>query len=441
MKAKLAVLYFPEEKTPRFEKQSAILRDILGDVAEFLPPTALGAPIPECDAVVFPEILGEAYRRAEDFRNIGKPIFVITSQFGTFSMWDWEIMDFLRARGITTIAPNSLELSRIYCRTVAALATMKKSKFLVFQDDPSKGELPEIFRCFYWWEKQCTDRLHEKFGVRIDYRSLKDLGQKSLTYSDADAKALWKKWDYPASPGLTEQMALNAAKLYMAVRDELDSDSIIGVGMNCLSEAASYFSTPCVAWDRLFEERDIIWSCEGDTMTLSSKYIFYKSLERPMMMTNIYPFLMGDAATRHEKIPGFPEILDNPENHILLAHCGYFGLVPRCLSEKWIVREPVLDWLVNKNSHAFDARMRVGPATMAKLDADVKRLMVVKSRLKGYVQYDNSSDCRNGGIVEIADGKRFLDSVYSHHVILIEGDVAHELEGIGKIMDVSTERF
>lgn len=441
MKARLATIYFPEEKTPRFEKQSGILRDILSDVAEFLPPSPLGDPLPECDGVVFPEILGEAYRRAEDFRRIGKPILVVTSQFGTFSMWDWEIMDYLRAKGIMTIAPYSIELARIYCRAIAALATMRKSKFLVFQDDPSAGALPEIFRCFYWWEDQCADRLKEKFGITLEKRSLKALGRKSLTYSDADARAQWRKWEYPVAPDFTEQMALNATKLYFAIRDELDSDSIVGVGMNCLSEAASYFSTPCVAWDRLFEERGIIWSCEGDTMTLASKYVAYQSLRRPMMMTNIYPFLMGDAATKHEKIPSFPEILDHPENHILLAHCGYFGLVPRCLSERWTLRRPVLDWLVNKDSHAFDASLRVGPATMTKLDAGLNRMMVIKSRLKGYVQYDDTSDCRNGGIVEVADGKRLLNNVYSHHVIVIEGDVSNELEGIGRIMGIATENF
>ncbi len=251
--------------------------------------------------------------------------------------------------------------------------------------------------------------------------------------------AQFKKWDYPVSPGFTDQMRINAAKLYMAIRDEIDSDDIVGVGMNCLSEVSSYFSTPCIAWDRLFEEKGIIWCCEGDTMTLSSKYVIYQSLLKPVMMTNIYPFLMGDAATKHEKIPAFPEIVDNPENHILLAHCGYFGLIPRCLSSSWTLREPVLDWLVDKNSHAFDARMKVGPVTMAKLDAGLNRMMIVKSRLKGYVQYDETSDCRNGGIVEIADGRRFLNSVYSHHVIVVEGDVAGELEGIGKIMQVTTE--
>ena len=36
------------------------------------------------------------------------------------------------------------------------------------------------------------------------------------------------------------------------------------------------------------------------------------------MMTNLYPFLMGQAALAHERIPHFPAV-DEPENHILAA--------------------------------------------------------------------------------------------------------------------------
>ena len=67
-------------------------------------------------------------------------------------------------------------------------------------------------------------------------------------------------------------------------------------------------------------------------------------------MTNIYPFLMGDAALKHEKIPSFPEIVDEPENHILLGHCGYFGLLPRKFSTSWTLRAKQLA-IVDEKSH------------------------------------------------------------------------------------------
>ena len=34
-------------------------------------------------------------------------LLLLTSEFGTVSMWDWEIRDYLRRRGVDTVAPTS----------------------------------------------------------------------------------------------------------------------------------------------------------------------------------------------------------------------------------------------------------------------------------------------------------------------------------------------
>jgi hypothetical protein len=68
-------------------------------------------------------------------------------------------------------------------------------------------------------------------------------------------------------------------------------------------------------------------------------------------------------------------------------------------------------------------------------------MLVVKGRLKGYVQYDRSSDWRNGGVIVIGDGKRFLDRVYSHHLVLVEGECSGEVDAIGRILGLEAEHF
>lgn len=440
MKIQLTPIFFQNGKTDRFAVQTGRLKTLLAEEAELLPPVALGEPVPECDGVIFPEILGEAYRRVEDFRRLGKPILIVTSEFGTFSMWDWEIMNFLKGHGVATLAPYNLDLLRLMCRTLAVRKAMREAKFVVFQDNPGEGFQPEIFKSFYWWEEGCVRDITERFGITVERRSLRELGRKAEAISDGDALAEWRKWEYPTSEGFDGERAVEAARLYLALREEVDSDSIVGMGTNCLNESRSCRSTPCLAWDRLLEERGILWACEGDVASMASMFLLRGSLGCGLMMTNIYPFLMGLAATKHEKIPGFPEIVDDPENHILMGHCGYFGLVPRRFSREWVLREKVLA-IVDERSHVFDARLRPGPVTLSKLDASMRRLMGVRGRLRGYVQYDRSSDCRNGGIVRVEDGKRFLRNVYSHHVVLMEGDWSSELEIVGSILDLEVDAF
>jgi L-fucose isomerase-like protein len=155
------------------------------------------------------------------------------------------------------------------------------------------------------------------------------------------------------------------------------------------------------------------------------------------MMTNIYPVLMGMAALKHEGIPAFPEILDKPENHILLAHCGYFGLAPQSFCSSWCVKNPVLG-IVDEQAHALDARYPTGPITMVKLDATMERLMVIEGDLKGYVQYPGS-DCRNGAIVQVPDGHKLMRNIYSHHQILIPGHHKHMIETFAPVFGLTVD--
>ncbi len=116
MKARLVPLYLDPGRDADFDKQLAALHSLLESEAEFLQPVALGAPVPAAEAVVFPQVLGEAYRQVPAFKSIDLPILLVTSEFGTLSMWDWEIAEYLRSQGVETIGPYNLEQTRNVCR-------------------------------------------------------------------------------------------------------------------------------------------------------------------------------------------------------------------------------------------------------------------------------------------------------------------------------------
>lgn len=65
MKAQLVPMYFKSERNKEFDDQVNRLREMLAEEAEILEPVALGSPIPEADAVIFPQLVGEAYREIE----------------------------------------------------------------------------------------------------------------------------------------------------------------------------------------------------------------------------------------------------------------------------------------------------------------------------------------------------------------------------------------
>ncbi len=403
MKPRLIPIFFEPGRDEGFDTQLANLRALLAEDAEFLDPVPLGAPLPDCEAAVFPQFLGEAYRRADDFRALKLPLLILTSEFGTLSMWDWEIISYLKTEGAgdRIVAPYAIEYTRTVLRALAVQLQLRASKFIVYQDDPGDGMQAPIFKRFYWWETECVQRMLGKFGIAIDKRSFKKLGAEAKEIPDAAARTEWKEWEWPSA--LPEHALNSAVKLYLAVKRDIGDDPTVqGVGINCLNE--SYFSdcTPCLAWSMLYQERGLIWGCEADIVSMLTKLILHRSTNAPTIMTNLYPFLMGQAALKHERISDFPKVEGDPRNYILVAHCGYLGVVPPSFAKpnEWKLRPKVLA-IVDENAHVIDARLPEGPITLVKLHPDMKTMTVVEgelSRIRPIPRLGLSEWWRNPGI-------------------------------------------
>ena len=438
MKAKLVPVYFKSAEDPDFVKQLGELNLLLADEAEFLAPVELGKKLPDTDGVIFPQMLGDAYRRVEDIEALPQPLMVVTSEFGTVSMWDWEINSFLVTKGVKLIAPNTLEKTKQACRALALKRQLKTSKLLVYQDNPASegGNQDDIFKRFYWWEPECISALEKKYGLKIVKKSFKNLAEDARAISDEAAQSVWneKKGHTPIGK-ITNRQLLSAIKIYMKVKEDLDADpSIISVGINCLNESRFCETTPCLAWNLLYEERKMVWGCEADLVSMVTKVLIAKTIQVPYMMTNLYPFLMGQAALKHEHIPNFPKVDGDPQDYVLAAHCGYLGVVPQSFSTKWTLSDKVLA-IVDDNATAIDARLPVGPVTLVKLMPPFDRWSVVEGNLPKYAQYPGSH-CLNGAVIQVENGPKMVDDVVSHHYIVTTGHNLNALEMVSKVFDL-----
>ena len=445
MKASVAVLYFKDinaREQEAFQAQCRVLQEFYGDVAVFLPPVAVGDPLPkEADAVVFPQLVGQAFSEKAALCQIDLPVLVLTSQFGTVEMWDWEIVTYLRDAGLTVFSPYTIDLAKAIFRAIACKKELRSGvRFLMFQDDPGEGMQAGIFKRFFWWESQCTEIMEKTFGLSILYRSYKELCHKARQIEDEAARKVSADWDIPMED-VPEEDYLKAVKIYMAVKDVLaEVGPVEGVGANCLNESFHSDTTPCLAWNMLYERDGLLWVCEGDTLTLVSKYIFYSILQEPIMMTNIYPFLVGMAALKHEKIDRFPDV-PNPDNHALGVHCGYFGFAPQSFCESWVLRPKVLE-IVNEKALMVDCRMPAGPVTLAKLHSDMKKVTLIACEIAEYVQYPGS-DCRNGALLHYLNdnGHEIMDALSSHHALLIQGDQIPVLSQAARVFGFDVQTF
>ena len=139
--------------------------------------------------MVFPQLIGDAFSQLTELKRIPLPVLVLTSDFGTVNMWDWEIVTFMKSLGMRAFTPYDIEQTRKICRALALKREMKKVKFLVFQDRPGVGgKQAEIFKRFWWWEDRSAELIQEKFGVRIVRKSFKSLCDAAKKIGDAEAR-------------------------------------------------------------------------------------------------------------------------------------------------------------------------------------------------------------------------------------------------------------
>lgn len=438
MKAKLVPIYFKSADSPDFVTQLSKLRELLADEAEFLAPIRMGDSVPGTDGVIFPEMLGEAFRLLDKIQKLPQPLLVATSEFGTVSMWDWEINSYLAAKGVKVIGPTSLEKTKQVCRAFALKRQLKHSKLLAYWDKPASGggNQDEIFKRFYWWEPECIQAIEAKYGVKVIVKSFKQLAQDASAISDQAALKVWEQRKAKTPIGkISQQAILSAVKTYMAVKRDLDQDpEIIAAGINCLNESMFSDTTPCLAWNYLYDDQRMVWGCEGDLVTMMTEVLIDKTIGVPFMMTNLYPFQMGNAALKHEHIPNFPDVEGAPENHILCAHCGYLGVVPQSFSTEWTLKEKVLA-IVHDNATAIDARLPEGDITLVKLMPPFDRWSIVEGALPKYAGFENSH-CLNGAVIRVPNGKKLVDDLVSHHYILTTGHNLNELQMVSKVFDL-----
>ena len=217
----------------------------------------------------------------------------------------------------------------------------------------------------------------------------------------------------------------------------LDADpAVLAVGINCLNESALLRHDSLPGMGPALRGGKAHLGLRSRYDVDADQVILHRSLGVPMMMTNLYPFILGQAALKHERIPSFPDVKD-PENCILVAHCGYLGVVPRLFCTEWRLRPKVLA-IVNDNATAIDARLPEGPVTLAKLHPKLDLMSVAEGCLESYAQYANS-DCKNGGVIWVKDGPAFVRSLASHHYLITTGHNQSDIRMLGGIFDFAVE--
>ena len=115
------------------------------------------------------------------------------------------------------------------------------------------------------------------------------------------------------------------------------------------------------------------------------------------------------------------------------------GVIPRSFSTEWTLRKKVLA-IVDDNATAIDGLLPTGEVTLAKLHPTFREMTVVEGGLTGYVQYPGS-DCLNGGVIKVRDGRRLVNSLCSHHSLLMTGHNLADLRPVAQVFKLKIDEI
>ena len=74
--------------------------------------------------------------------------------------------------------------------------------------------------------------------------------------------------------------------------------NVLAAGINCLNESHFSDTTPCLAWNMLYEEQGLMWGCEADTLSMLTETLLHRVAGRPA--DDDQPVPLPDGPGRHQ---------------------------------------------------------------------------------------------------------------------------------------------
>jgi len=355
--------------------------------------------------------------------------------------WRWSARDMLRTLGVDVHLVNNNGEGLALVRALAMKRFLRDTKMVVF------GE-----QNFPWNAYAAGDRVAANLGTQVVVRPLSDIRELYQGISSADVRQFWEARRgsrYVAKSVRSEELQ-HAVRTSLAIKEILERDRALGFGVNCFGDLIidGGRDVPCLA-QCLLREEGYIAACDGDYIAMMTMVLATFFLDRPCMMSNMYPVSYVGALGDHFGDPlspgaGYPR--DSWHNYARLAHCGFVGVVsPEMTPHN---RVNLHDWggtyEIKRDGRGcgIDGDLAAGEEiTVVELCFDAQRLLVARGRVCETTRHERMPHCESSALLEFSDLGRFIDHISREHIVLLYGDHIREFELLAQILGLDCYVF
>ena len=355
--------------------------------------------------------------------------------------WRWAARDMLSTLGVDVHLVRNNREGISLLKALALRRFLSTSRMAVF----GKQNFP-------WNAHAVGDRMTRRLGTKIIVHSLEDMRACYPRFSAAeieDVRATRLPTRYVQQDVRTEDLD-QAIRTYLAIREILEEEKAIGFGVNCFGDLimGGGRDVPCLA-QLLLREEGYIASCDGDFIAMMGMVLSNFFLNKPAMMSNLYPVSYVGALTDHFGDPLSPaETYPRSDwhNFARLGHCGYVGVVSPEMTPAG--QTQLHSWggtyEIKRDGRGcgVDGDLAAGePITVISLTSSMERLMIARARVAETTRHPHLPHCEASGLLEFRDLPGFVEAVSRDHVVILYSDHQRDFEILAGVLGLEAKVF
>lgn len=355
--------------------------------------------------------------------------------------WRWSARDFLKTLGVEVYLVKDHREGAALVKSLAMRRFLKNSKIVVF------GE-----QNFPWNANAAGHIVTQNLGTQIVVRSLEDFRSRYGKYSRERLEQEWqsRKSDrYVLRDAHSTELG-TALRTSLAIGEVLEEERALGFGVNCFGDLIikGGRDVPCLA-QCFLRENGYIASCDGDFIAMMSMVLATFYLDKPCMMSNMYPLHYAGAITDHFGDPLLPDDKIGRErwkNMARLNHCGYVGVISPEMSPdgKAMLREWGGTNEIKRDGRGcgIDADLAPGePITVVELCFDAKRLLVASAKVVETTRHQGMPHCESTALLEFHDLEGFVANISREHTVIVYGDHIQDFQVLAGVLGLECHTY
>jgi L-fucose isomerase-like protein len=355
--------------------------------------------------------------------------------------WRWSATDMLKAVGVDVHLVESTRAGLALLRALGMRRMLKGSRIVVF------GE-----QNFPWNAHAAGRFVTESLGTRIVVRSIDDIRRRAARVSDAAVQAYWnsRKSRYVERGVKPEELAA-AVRTTLAIREILRKERALGFGLNCFGDLIPKGGrdVPCLA-QTLLREEGYIASCDGDFLAMTSMALTTYFLDKPCMMSNMYPVKYVGALTDHFGGNPLSPARKYPradwKNLARLGHCGFVGVVSPEMAPagKVELSDWGGTWEIKRDGRGCGngGRLAAGERiTAIELKFDGKTLLVADGEVCETTEHKGMPHCERTALLRFRDLEAFVADISREHTVVVYGDHIPEFRVLANTLGLAMKEF